>query len=75
MSFRNYSCPDGGDFYICEGAWVEFFGCCTSDPCVNGAGKCPDGNLRAADYGRGDQYEFFDIFCSDSKSDERFTSC
>ncbi|KAH7000544.1 hypothetical protein EDB80DRAFT_687132 [Ilyonectria destructans] len=57
------------------GLQVEFFGCCTSGPCVNGAGKCPDGNLRAADYGRGDQYDFPDIFCSDHKSDERFTSC
>ncbi|KAL6399367.1 hypothetical protein AUP68_17913 [Ilyonectria robusta] len=68
MSLHNYYCPDGGDFYICEGAWVEFFGCCTSDPCVNGAGKCPDGNLRAADYSINDHSNIPDIFCSASKS-------
>ncbi|KAI1066960.1 hypothetical protein LB507_011335 [Fusarium sp. FIESC RH6] len=30
-------------FYICENAWIEFFGCCNEDPCADGTGLCLSG--------------------------------
>ncbi|KAH7163433.1 hypothetical protein B0J13DRAFT_37011 [Dactylonectria estremocensis] len=50
------SCSDGGSFYICEDAEIEFMGCCTSDPCSDGSGVCPDGKLRASTFNK-DSYE------------------
>lgn len=44
----DFKCSAGGDFYICYGAWFQFIGCCTSDPCADGLGICPDGHLRPA---------------------------
>ncbi|OHE98365.1 hypothetical protein CORC01_06361 [Colletotrichum orchidophilum] len=40
------SCPKGGDFYICEGSTVEFLGCCATNPCADGSGKCPTKDRR-----------------------------
>ncbi|KAH6884153.1 hypothetical protein B0T10DRAFT_579538, partial [Thelonectria olida] len=45
-----FYCPDGGDFYICFGSWLNFIGCCASDPCTNGPGVCPDEHLRTTTY-------------------------
>ncbi|KAH7171348.1 hypothetical protein EDB81DRAFT_877344 [Dactylonectria macrodidyma] len=50
------SCSDGGSFYICEGAAIEFIGCCTVDPCADDSGVCPDGKLRASTFNK-DSYE------------------
>jgi hypothetical protein len=46
----DFYCPAGGDFYICFGSWVEFIGCCASDPCTDGLGICPDGHLRTTSH-------------------------
>lgn len=34
-------CPVGGKFYICQGNATQFIGCCTTDPCADGQGTCP----------------------------------
>ncbi|KAK0625462.1 hypothetical protein B0T17DRAFT_273880 [Bombardia bombarda] len=44
------NCPKGGQFYTCQNAAIEFIGCCTTDPCANGSGTCPDGDLREASF-------------------------
>lgn len=57
-----FSCPDGGDFYVCaEGG--QFAGCCMADPC--GMTGCSAGNLRPAHF-PSDQYaKFPDQQCDD----------
>lgn len=45
------TCPDGGNFYVCEdNKPSSFLGCCTSDPCATDDGNCPDDKLRAASF-------------------------
>ncbi|KAM5354284.1 hypothetical protein ACJ41O_000934 [Fusarium nematophilum] len=69
------SCPSGGKFYICEDAETEFVGCCTSDPCSDGKGTCPDDDLRVASFS-GDSYE--DIppqDCDDPRGSEIWFTC
>ncbi|KAK7229408.1 hypothetical protein V2G26_001578 [Clonostachys chloroleuca] len=41
-----FGCPSGGHVHICEGAKVEFIGCCASDSYTGGEGVCPDDHLR-----------------------------
>ncbi|KAJ4174226.1 hypothetical protein NW754_004641 [Fusarium falciforme] len=50
IDFFGLNCPNGGKYYICAGSWVEFMGCCTSDPCADGSGICPTKNHRPAGY-------------------------
>ena len=45
------SCPNGGNFYICENNATEFIGCCTTNPCTpESNGECLKANLRAASF-------------------------
>ncbi|KAK3361952.1 hypothetical protein B0T24DRAFT_98779 [Lasiosphaeria ovina] len=44
------TCPSGGAFYTCQNNATEFLGCCTSDPCRDGSGRCPVANLRPASF-------------------------
>ncbi|EXF85982.1 hypothetical protein CFIO01_05917 [Colletotrichum fioriniae PJ7] len=44
------SCPKGGDFYICEESKVEFLGCCATNPCADGSGKCPTKDRRISSF-------------------------
>ncbi|KAM0415778.1 hypothetical protein ACHAPT_013239 [Fusarium lateritium] len=50
IDFFGLNCPNGGKYYICAGSWVEFMGCCTSDPCADGTGICPTKDHRPAGY-------------------------
>lgn len=47
------SCPNGGDFYVCQGNATQFLGCCDVDPCSNGKGSCPDSSLHNTSYSSG----------------------
>lgn len=47
-------CPQGGDFYVCQGKKTQFLGCCTSDPCSDGSGDCPQTSLRYTSYNADD---------------------
>jgi hypothetical protein len=55
LSYFGFSCPSGGQFYVCEGNTTEFLGCCNSNPCLND-GVCPDDDLRVATFTK-DRYE------------------
>lgn len=44
------TCPSGGDFYVCQGNSTQFLGCCTSDPCRDGEGACPQADLRSSSF-------------------------
>ncbi|KAH6894710.1 hypothetical protein B0T10DRAFT_456936 [Thelonectria olida] len=75
VEYLGFNCPDGGDFYICEGTWKEFFGYCTSDPCAGDVGECPQDDLRKASFNR-DRYE--DIpqqDCNDAKGISQWYTC
>ncbi|TDZ32630.1 hypothetical protein CTRI78_v011755 [Colletotrichum trifolii] len=52
MSAENLglTCPFGGDFYVCAGNKTEFLGCCTSNPCADGNGKCPTKDRRISSF-------------------------
>lgn len=43
IDYWGFRCPKGGDFYICENTWIEFFGCCDDNPCADGSGICQSG--------------------------------
>lgn len=44
------TCPSEGTFYVCEKAKVRFVGCCTTDPCADGSGECPQQDLRTSGF-------------------------
>lgn len=44
------NCPAGGSFYICQGNSTQFLGCCTSNPCEEGKGECPQSDLRSSSF-------------------------
>ncbi|KAI5456907.1 hypothetical protein BGZ63DRAFT_366165 [Mariannaea sp. PMI_226] len=59
-------CPFGSTFYICEGAWTEFVGCCKTDPCAGDVGRCPTKDLRSASYNPDMYSEIPQMDCSES---------
>lgn len=44
------TCPESGNFYICEDKPNRFVGCCTVDPCSTKDGLCPDNAVRSASF-------------------------
>src|SRR5690606_8381821 len=44
------ACPHGSKFHVCAGGADSFLGCCTSNPCTDGNGLCPDEDLRPSTY-------------------------
>lgn len=74
-SYFGLSCPSGGTFYICDGADIEFIGCCTSDPCADNKGTCPDGHLRVASFSA-DAYDNLPAQdCNDPRGTEIWYTC
>ncbi|SPN99702.1 uncharacterized protein DNG_02553 [Cephalotrichum gorgonifer] len=43
-------CPEESTLYVCSDSAVPFVGCCTTDPCKDGSGICPDDNLVPASF-------------------------
>ena len=75
VSALGLSCPSGGAFHVCEHSKIEFIGCCTSDPCADGSGQCPQNNLRPSSFS-GDRYA--DIppqQCATDNSTARWYTC
>lgn len=50
ISSLGLTCPDGGQFYVCQGNTTQFLGCCAIDPCADGTGSCPQTSLRNTSY-------------------------
>ncbi|KAM0521928.1 hypothetical protein ACHAPE_002492 [Trichoderma viride] len=44
------TCPESGNFYICEDKPNRFVGCCTVDPCSTKDGLCPDNAVQPASF-------------------------
>lgn len=44
------TCPNGGDFYVCQDSDIQFLGCCASDPCADGSGSCSQDDLRYSSF-------------------------
>jgi hypothetical protein len=49
---HDFTCPDGGQFYVCPMAWMQFMGCSTRDPRRPGYGECPEPSTRNTFYDR-----------------------
>lgn len=62
------TCPSGGDFYICQGNSTQFLGCCTSDPCQDGKGDCPQSDLRASSFNDSAYSDITSQACASSTS-------
>ncbi|ROW14714.1 hypothetical protein VPNG_03762 [Cytospora leucostoma] len=66
------SCPDGGKFYVCQDSKFRFLGCCSSDPCADGSGDCPQSDLRYSSFDAG-KYE--NISAQDCTGDGDWYTC
>lgn len=69
------SCPNGGDFHICENTKREFIGCCTMDPCADGSGLCEKTNLRAASFSEASYLAIPPQSCDSTGGDDHFYTC
>lgn len=69
------SCPNGGDFHICENTKREFIGCCTTDPCSDGSGLCETTNLRAASFSESSYLDIQPQSCDSTGGDNHFYTC
>lgn len=69
------SCPNGGDFHICENTKREFIGCCTTDPCSDGSGLCEKENLRAASFSESSYLDIPPQSCDSTGGDNHFYTC
>lgn len=69
------SCPNGGDFHICENTKREFIGCCTMDPCADGSGLCEKTNLRAASFSESSYLDIPPQSCDSTGGDDHFYTC
>ncbi|KAH7374458.1 hypothetical protein B0T11DRAFT_268607 [Plectosphaerella cucumerina] len=69
------SCPSGGDFYVCDKAALKFIGCCTSDPCSNGSGKCPNSDLRVASFSADKYANIPEQSCDDNRREKVWYTC
>lgn len=69
------SCPNGGDFHICENTKREFIGCCTEDPCADGSGLCEKANLRAASFSESSYLDIQPQSCDSTGGDDHFYTC
>ncbi|KAH8656921.1 hypothetical protein BGZ61DRAFT_523849 [Ilyonectria robusta] len=75
IQYFGLSCPDGGDFYICDGSANEFIGCCTIDPCADGSGLCEGGKLRTASFDADKVDDLTKQSCDDSRQSEVWWIC
>lgn len=69
------SCPNGGDFQICENTKREFIGCCTMDPCADGSGVCDKAHLRAASFSESSYLDIPPQSCDSTGGDNHFYTC
>ena len=75
IQYFGLRCPESATLYICEGGDNEFIGCCTSDPCRDGSGICPDGNLRTASFNPDRYNDLKKQSCDDSRGADVWYSC
>lgn len=69
------SCPNGGDFHICENTKREFIGCCTMDPCADGSGVCDKAHLRAASFSESRYLDIPPQSCDSTGGENHFYTC
>lgn len=69
------SCPNGGDFHICENTKKEFIGCCTMDPCADGSGVCDKAHLRSASFSESSYLDIPPQSCDSTGGDDHFYTC
>jgi hypothetical protein len=75
IQYFGLRCPESATLYICEGSDNEFIGCCTSDPCTDGSGICPDGNLRTTSFNPDRYDDLKQQSCDDSRGADVWWTC
>lgn len=73
VSKLGLNCPAGGDFYICQGNSTQFLGCCTSDPCSDGKGECPQDDLRYSSFNESTYADIQPQECANSTAGSWYT--
>ncbi|KAI0147018.1 hypothetical protein GGR57DRAFT_516637 [Xylariaceae sp. FL1272] len=70
------SCPDGGEFYVCQDSSTQFIGCCGEDPCTSTQdGTCPENKLYNATFSAASGVNFLEQSCADSPEDALWYTC
>ncbi|KAI0182457.1 hypothetical protein EV127DRAFT_492466 [Xylaria flabelliformis] len=70
------SCPEGGDFHICQDSSTRFIGCCDVDPCTTELdGKCPIPNLFNASFSAASGVEFLPQSCATPFNSSTWFTC
>ncbi|KAJ8112136.1 hypothetical protein ONZ43_g5461 [Nemania bipapillata] len=70
------SCPEGGNFFICEHTSTRFIGCCGVDPCTSQAdGLCPSQNLYDASFSSATGVMFLPQSCADPYNSSIWYTC
>lgn len=75
IQYFGLRCPESATLYICEGSDNEFIGCCTSDPCRDGSGICPSGDLRTTSFNPDKYNELKRQSCDDSRGSSIWWTC
>lgn len=73
ISQLGLTCPSGGNFYICQGTSTQFLGCCTSDPCEDGKGTCPQSDLRTSSFNESAYTSIQSQACASSSAGKWYT--
>lgn len=68
-------CPKGGSFYVCHDAAVKFIGCCTTNPCSDGSGKCATRDLREASFSADAYAKIPEQSCDDNRKEKVWFTC
>lgn len=68
-------CPSGGKVYVCDKAAIKFIGCCTSDPCSDGSGKCPSRDMREASFSADKYANIPEQSCDDARGKNVWYTC
>ncbi|KAI0479562.1 hypothetical protein F4859DRAFT_529736 [Xylaria cf. heliscus] len=70
------SCPEGGNFYICQNSSTGFIGCCDMNPCTPELdGRCPTPNLFDASFTASSGVEFLPQSCANPFNSSIWYTC
>ncbi|KAI0551930.1 hypothetical protein F4679DRAFT_592907 [Xylaria curta] len=70
------SCPEGGDFHICQDSSTRFIGCCDVDPCTPELdGRCPMPNLFNSSFSASSGVKFSPQSCASPFNSSIWFTC
>lgn len=75
MADFGLSCPRGGDFYSCKDSHIQFIGCCTENPCIDGTGICRQSALRYTSYSKDAYLKIQQQSCVEPYNETKWWTC